>query len=210
LKKEIISRFLDEYNRVLNLPETRKKLSQFAELMSKLTKLTGKKIEKPLDMYYLYHTFVAESSMNLTLPEWAYDYFPHGSLFDGTIAAYDIANSTPLLKRLYAGKIYLKFYYYNTYDIFLTTHSYFFIGPIIRAILDNMLAVQNASLLNTKIYLYSGHETNIATLLYAFNVYKPHVPEYSSAVILELLQQNNQYYVKVRYIKQRILIKSFY
>jgi len=186
---------------VLNLPETQKKLSQFTELMNKWTKLTGKKIEKPLDMYYLYHTFVAESSMNLTLPEWAYDYFPDGSLFDAIIAAYDIANSTPLLRRLYAGKIYLKFYYYNTYDIFITTHYYFFIGPIIRTILENMLAVQNASRSNTKIYLYSGHETNIATLLYAFNVYKPHVPEYSSAVILELLQQNNEYYVKVRYIK---------
>lgn len=60
-----------------------------------------------------------------------------------------------------------------------------------------MKAVKNGTLSNTKIYLYSGHETNVATMLHAFNVYSPHVPEYSSAVILELLQENNQYYVKV-------------
>lgn len=49
----------------------------------------------------------------------------------------------------------------------------------------------------TKIYLYSGHETNIASLLHAFGVYKPHVPEYSSAIILELLELDKEYYVKV-------------
>lgn len=63
-----------------------------------------------------------------------------------------------------------------------------------------LLAVQNTSASNTKIYLYNGHETNIGSLLHAFNVYKPHVPEYSSAIILELLKQNDQYYVKVSII----------
>lgn len=62
---------------------------------------------------------------------------------------------------------------------------------------ENMQAVKNGTLSNTKIYLYSGHEINVLTVLDAFNVYKPHVPEYSSAVILELLQKNDQYYVKV-------------
>ncbi|KAL0113399.1 hypothetical protein PUN28_012514 [Cardiocondyla obscurior] len=174
--------FLNEYNRVLNLSVTKKTLSRFQDMMNNLTQLTGKKIEKPLDIYYLYHTFVAESSMNFTLPEWAYDYFPYGLLFNATVAGYDIANFTPLLRKLYS-------------------------GPIIRAITENMLAVQNAewnstnhknkNLTSTKIYLYSGHETNIASLLHAFNVYTPHIPEYSSAIILELLQQNHQYYVKL-------------
>lgn len=63
------------------------------------------------------------------------------------------------------------------------------------------MAVRNANLSDTKIYLYGGHETNIATLLHAFNVYEPHAPEYSSAVILELLHQNNQDYVKVSVYK---------
>lgn len=49
-----------------------------------------------------------------------------------------------------------------------------------------------------KIYLYSGHETNIAAVLHGFKVYNPHVPEYSSAVIVELHEIRNKYYVKVR------------
>lgn len=79
-------------------------MSPFKDAMKKLTQLTGKRMEKPLDLFYLYHTFVAESFMNLTLPEWAYEYYPDGLLFDATVAAYDIANFTPLLRRLYAGK----------------------------------------------------------------------------------------------------------
>nr|XP_012231970.1 PREDICTED: uncharacterized protein LOC105677729 [Linepithema humile] len=166
--------FLVEYNRVLNSPETIEKKAPLKDMINKLTQLTGKTMEKPLDWYYLYHTFVAESSMNLTLPEWAYEYYPDGLLFNAIVISYDIANSTPLLRRLYA-------------------------GPIIRAVLNNIKAAQTSS--ETKIYLYSGHETNIATLLHAFNVYKPHAPEYSSAVILELLEQDKQYYIRLLYYR---------
>lgn len=167
--------FLEEYDRVLNLPKIQEKMSQFTDMMSNLTVLTGKEIQTPWDMFYLYHTFVAESSMGLHLPSWAQEYFPNGQLFDGIVAAYDIASYTPLLKKLYA-------------------------GPIIRTIAENIRTVQNGSL-STKIYLYSGHETNVAALLHAFNVYEPHVPEYSSAVVLELLEENNQYYVKLLYYR---------
>lgn len=70
-------------------------------------------------------------------------------------------------------------------------------GPIIRDMTDNMITAQNANSPDTKIYLYSGHETNIASLLQAFGVYEPHVPEYSSAIIVELQEINEEYYVKV-------------
>jgi len=62
---------------------------------------------------------------------------------------------------------------------------------------DHMIAVQNPNTAPTKMYLYGGHETNIASLLYAFGVYEPHVPEYSSAIISELQQIGDEYYVKV-------------
>lgn len=165
-------------------------------MIEHLTQLTGKKQEKPLDLYYLYHTFKAESSMNLTLPEWAYKYYPNGLLFDAIVAAYDIANSTPLLRRLYSGKFSILQYIVDLRSLQCSQYSLRVPGPIIRAMLSNMRAAQNTSS-DTKIYLYSGHETNIATLLHAFNVYKPHVPEFSSAVVLELLEQDKQYYTRV-------------
>lgn len=99
-----VFRFLNEYNRVLALPEAQAKIYQFRDLMSNLTKLTGKKIETLMDLYFLYHTFVAESTLGLPLLEWAYDYFPYGPLFDAIVASYDITSFTPLLRRLFAGK----------------------------------------------------------------------------------------------------------
>ncbi|KAH0944673.1 hypothetical protein HN011_009464 [Eciton burchellii] len=166
--------YLNEYKRVLNLPQTKTKINQFKSLMNNLTRLTGKTITTTLDMFHLYHTFVAQSSLGLTLSKWSYDYFPHGPLLDGVVAEYDITNFTPLLRRLFA-------------------------GPIIHSMMKNMIAAQNLNPPNAKIYLYSGHETNIASLLHAFNVYKPHVPEYSSAVILELYQFGKEHYVKLLY-----------
>lgn len=75
--------------------------------MGNLTKLTSKKIETLEDLYFLYQSFMAESSLGLPLPEWAYDYFPYGPLFDGIVAYYNITNFTPLSRRLYAGKLCL-------------------------------------------------------------------------------------------------------
>ncbi|XP_071577473.1 venom acid phosphatase Acph-1 [Temnothorax nylanderi] len=169
--------YLDEYNRIVNSPQGQAKINQFKDLMDNLTKLTGKKIKTLEDLYFLYQTFVAESSLKLPLPEWAYDYFPYGALFDGIVAFYNISNFTPLTRRLYA-------------------------GPMIRSMADNMIAAQNPTAApKTKVYLYSGHETNIASMLHAFGVYKPHVPEYSSAVILELQQIGQEYYVKLVYYR---------
>lgn len=51
---------------------------------------------------------------------------------------------------------------------------------------------------NRKINLYSGHGTNIVAILQTLGIFKPHVPEYSSAVILEFLELNHKYYVKVK------------
>lgn len=87
------------------MPEVQAKIYQFKDVMSNLTKLTGKKMEKLLDLYFLYQTFVAESSLGLPLLEWVYDYFPYGPLFDAIVTEYDITNFTPLLRRLFAGKI---------------------------------------------------------------------------------------------------------
>lgn len=103
--KRFFHRYIDEYNRVLNSPAAKTKINQFAGLMRNLTKLTGKKIERLVDLYFLYQTFMAESSLGLPLPEWAYDYFPYGGLFDGIVAEYEITNFTPLLRRLYSGEL---------------------------------------------------------------------------------------------------------
>lgn len=70
--------------------------------------------------------------------------------------------------------------------------------------IDNMINAQKTTgAPDTKMYLYSGHESNVAGLLKAFDLYEPHVPQYSSAVITELQKLDEEYYVKVSEINLR-------
>lgn len=59
-----------------------------------------------------------------------------------------------------------------------------------------------------KIFLYSGHDNNVINILAALNLYEPHFPNYSSAVLIELYRVNNtnQHYVKVNMIYVHFVI----
>lgn len=168
--------FVEEYQRVLKTTEVTEKMIEFKEMNSNLTKWTGKNISTPLDMYSLYTVLKAQQMMGLSLPSWTNSFFPSGQLKDGINYAFQVANSNIKLKRLYG-------------------------GPLLKKMTDDMLASINGELEKRQLNLYSGHQTNIGSMLNVLNVYEPHVPEYSSAVILELLRTNNTFYVKIVYYK---------
>lgn len=167
--------YVAEYDRVLQTPQVSSQLSKYSDFMKQLTQWTGKNISTVWDMYYLYHTLMAEYSMGYVLPSWAYEIFPYGRLWNGTLLSYEVANFSPLERRLFAGP---------------------YLQKVTKAMLDFTTGTLNDE---RKIYLYSGHESNIAGVLYALNVNYPHIPEYSSSVILELHQIDNEYYVQVLY-----------
>jgi hypothetical protein len=48
-----------------------------------------------------------------------------------------------------------------------------------------------------KIFLYSAHEITVAAALFALNVWQPKVPEYSSAVMIELWEHESRFFIKV-------------
>ncbi|XP_012285660.1 venom acid phosphatase Acph-1 isoform X2 [Orussus abietinus] len=169
--------YLIELHRVKHLPEIQAKVARLNGFMANLTQLTGKHMDDTNDLYYLYHSLMAEYSMGLRLPEWVYSIFPEGDLLDGINLEYEITNYNTALKRLNG-------------------------GVLVRKISLDMVDVRNGKMdPKRKLYLYSGHETNVAALLSALGVYEPHVPQYSSAVIIELMQWGAVYYVRVRYYK---------
>lgn len=92
-----------EYDRVLQTPQVSSQLSKYSDFMKQLTQWTGKNISTVWDMYYLYHTLMAEYSMGYVLPSWAYEIFPYGRLWNGTLLSYEVANFSPLERRLFAG-----------------------------------------------------------------------------------------------------------
>ncbi|KAF7991963.1 hypothetical protein HCN44_010764 [Aphidius gifuensis] len=169
--------YLKEFSKVQELPEIKLKVSKFDDFMKNLTKWTGHKINSAADMYHLYHTLSLENALNLTLPDWTKGVFPDGLLLNGTVLEYEIASYGTTLKRLNG-------------------------GVLLRNFTESMLDVINSKTNNVKkLNLYSGDQKNVATLLNTLGVFTPHVPQFSSAVILELLSDCGEYYVKVRYYK---------
>ena len=156
-------------------PDFQVKLEPFANFLYYLTIETGKNVSNSNDMYYLYHALMTEKSMNLPLPNWTKNIFPYGKLLDGINLEYEIFSYNTEMRRLNGGMLLRKF----TDD--MTNYK------------NNVLDQRN------KLFLYSGHETNVAAVLQALGVYTPHVPEYSSAVFVELHEENGDYFVKVSY-----------
>ena len=84
-------------------------------------------------------------------------------------------------------------------------------GPMIKQFLENVEA-QETKRSKVKMYLYGGHDTNIAHLLRALGIKDQvksvlEVPYYVSAIIFEKVRDNkNQIYIKVNQI---FIITSF-
>lgn len=79
----------------------------------------------------------------------------------------------------------------------------------VRKVITNMINNVNEKPEDRKkIHLYGAHETNIAGILVALNVWKKFIPEYSSTIIFELHQKGSDYYVKV--IIYFYLISTFF
>ncbi|XP_058801327.1 venom acid phosphatase Acph-1-like [Phymastichus coffea] len=166
--------YIEERKKAENLPEVIEKVEKFRDFMSNLTILTGKNISGTYDFYLLYHILTAEQSMQLRLPNWTEGLFPHGKLLDGILLEYEIFSYTQKMRRLNGGKL-------------------------LYSILNDIQAVKDGSIGGRKINLYSGHETNVVALLQTLGVFKYHVPQYGSAVIVELHEIDNQYYMKIIY-----------
>lgn len=92
-----------ELARVKNTDEYKKDLARFDEVKKNLTILTGRDMSDVYNIYRLYLTLIAESSMNLPLPEWTKPYFPEGPINDAALFEYRTQSYTTALKKLNGG-----------------------------------------------------------------------------------------------------------
>lgn len=73
-------------------------------------------------------------------------------------------------------------------------------GHLVKEFIKNMDAKRNQT--SPKIYVYSGHEVNIAAFVRAHNLIEPKIPKFGSAIIVEKLRgSTGEYFVQVRFIK---------
>ena len=80
----------------------------------------------------------------------------------------------------------------------LSNSVIYFLGRLIRKLIKDMESVRSGSMdKNRKLMLYGAHDLNVVSVLKALGVFYPHVPKYSSAVIVELHLIDQAYYVQV-------------
>lgn len=150
------------------LPEVQEKLKEHAEFLDYLREKTGATITSTNAVYEIYNLLVAQKNMNLTMPEWCTDKV-FDTMVDIVIFEYDLRSWNKTLKQ-FSG------------------------GTMIRQFLDNLRAKDNPR----KIYLYSGHEVNIAGFMRSHNIAEPKIPFYGSAVIMEKLRdEQDNVFVKL-------------
>jgi len=109
--------------------------------------------------------------MNLTIPEWCTDEV-YQKMQDLVVLEYELRSYTTQLKRLNGGMLIKKF-------------------------IDN-LNITGECTIPRKMYVYSGHEINIAAFARAHNISEPRLPDYGSAFIFEKLQDDiGELYIRV-------------
>lgn len=171
--------YVAELEKLYNSTIYNKVIEVNKDILTYIEEKVGKPVKTLDDVFGVYQTLNAEDYMNFTLPEWTKMIYPQPiSSLAGTQC--DFENYNDILKRLNGGRM-------------------------LKRIIENMKAKIDGTLQpeGRKIYLYSGHENNVINILAALNVFKPHVPKYSAAAIIELhkLPETNEYAVKVFYAR---------
>lgn len=168
-------RYLQELEKLKQTIDVKAKLKKFEDLLHNLTIFTGHEIKTLSDVHKMYFTLKMEQKMNLTIPNWTNYVLNNPQVMEAIQYDYKLMAYNNLMKKLSS-------------------------GSIVSKITDEMVKIKNGvPRKETKIYLYSGHHSNLVTLLSAFGVYKFHIPQFSSAIMIELQSINNKYYVQILY-----------
>lgn len=157
-------RYHEAVDEVLQSAEVREVLEKNDQLLRELTNHTGLPIHTPDDVQNIYGTLRAEAEYGLELPSWTKDYYPH-RLENLTELSYIYNVYTPEMKKIKA-------------------------GPFLQKLVDQFDAKANNSIKpkESKISLYTGHDSSIVNILSALNVWEQQMPVYGIMALFELVR----------------------
>ncbi|KAK4881237.1 hypothetical protein RN001_004556 [Aquatica leii] len=184
--------YSNEYQRVINSTDYIKTTESYKNFFKILSNHTGVNVKTFMDVNNIYHALNAEQFMNLSLPEWTTTIYPN-KIHAAAATFLEYINYNNVLRRLNGGQV---------------------LSIIIRNLLNYISNDQNQK--QTKLYLLSGHDRTVASVLAALDLFIPHIPKYNSALIFELHQVNTtkQYVIKMFYLKdvnqglEQLLVKE--
>ncbi|KAL1492963.1 hypothetical protein ABEB36_011119 [Hypothenemus hampei] len=156
------SNYWTQINEVLETPAIVEYGKRYTELLNVLTEKTGSEATL-LSPFNYYFGFLVLEQLGFPLESWVDDIYPE-PIHSAAVDYYYLITNTTSLKQI-AG------------------------GFLIRKILEDAEALINGTLspANRKLFLYSGHEMNVATLLLTLGAYHvTDIPAYGSHVIVEV------------------------
>ncbi|XP_054267962.1 prostatic acid phosphatase-like [Macrosteles quadrilineatus] len=163
-------RYHEERDRLKSEGEVKSYLASLSDLYKSLSLHSGLTVSDPDDVQSLYSTLLAEVQFNLTLPEWTKDYYPE-KMAKVTAYSFTLNAYNDQLKKLKG-------------------------GPLLKEIITNMKEkIKEPN--GRKMFLYAGHDSTVANILLALNVWDEQIPVYNIMTMIELHQLNGVYGVKV-------------
>lgn len=177
--------YAKELDEVIISPIGQRMLKENRETLEYISENTGKKVTSLIDAFRIYQTLNAEENMNLTLPQWTEEIYPK-KVHELAAMRCHLENYNAVLKRLNGGRILKRVIEHMKAKAGIATNTH------------NLIPNER------KIYLYSGHENNVINILAAMDLFVPHVPKYSAAVIIELhfFKEFELWAVKVLYARE--------
>ncbi|KAJ8960267.1 hypothetical protein NQ318_003992, partial [Aromia moschata] len=165
--------FRKMYDSVMNLPEVREDVMKYNFEIQYISDNAGKNMEPYYDLYILYFGLTAEVDWGFELPPWTNAVYPD-FLRSMVIKQYLTMARTTKMVQMVSGLLLKKILFDTIYKIVNTN--------------------------DRKIYLYSGHEANIALLLIILGLFdKPHVPPCGAYLIFEVHMLDNYYGIQIYY-----------
>ncbi|XP_031617002.1 lysosomal acid phosphatase-like [Contarinia nasturtii] len=173
-------KYKTSYKAIFDTPEVEAVDREHAGLFKELTKFTGNPITKMSQIHLLYQTLEIEKSKGLNISQWAKNLVYKGSAME------------KLINRKFG-------FYAKTKEMAKMRPGY-----LLKEILERFSKKANKTLdPDRSMYIYSAHDTTIAHVLNALNLYskiwEPHSPPYSACVFFELHRNKGKYHIEIYY-----------
>ncbi|XP_043469968.1 venom acid phosphatase Acph-1-like [Leptopilina heterotoma] len=167
-------KYKNTYASVLQSNELKQQVLQFQELFKNVSKCAGRDVSTNLfHIYSLYGHLQAQAALGLDIPKCFKDTFPNGGMKDASFLTLKSLSFTPVLSKLNGGQ---------------------FLRNITQSMMD---FVEGKG--KEKMYLYSGHDINVAGFLHSLKIKLTKLPYFCATVVVELYLQNREYFVRILY-----------
>ncbi|KAJ3619114.1 hypothetical protein MTP99_005900 [Tenebrio molitor] len=166
--------YINKYYSYVLSEEAQEIIAGYKDLYDQLTKDAGYDVITPKDVANIYFTLKSEEDYGFKLPDWAAEIYPK-TLEEAASVDYEFSTANAGLKKLSA-------------------------GFLLKKILQDSVSKQNGTLSEErKVFLYSAHEFNVATMLRTLNVFYRHVPPFGATIFFEIHNIEGQYGLKLFY-----------